>query len=197
LDLQGVPRDDQVHAPVGVSEDHYDKESRDERVDFFLLDLQLLSSLVKTKNAFSTSKQHNDIDFSFSIVKGCTEQFDEELFRCQLIDWFAIVERQHKVLSTTNLSDEIRKAEINMSIAGASVQSLQLVKERLKMMQNDREQRLDVLIEMVEEVCLREMNLHVQLKGPDPRLVLALKETSALGFLSAPLQLAGEPLPLG
>jgi hypothetical protein len=180
-----------------MSEDNYDKDSHEERVDFFLSELQLLSSLIKTKNAFLTSKQNNDIEFSFSIVKGCTEQFDEELFKCQLMDWFAIVERQHEVLSTTNLPDEIRKAEINMSIAGASVQSLQLVKERLEMMETDREQRLDVLKEMVEEVCLREMNLHVRLKGPDTRQVLALKETSALGFLSAPLQLAGEPLPLG
>ena len=124
------------------------------------------------------------------------------MLKCQLIDWFTIVEHQHKSLKKasldrSNLDEEIRKVEIKMSLAGASPQNLRLVRERLKQMRTDRETRLSVLQEMVEEVCLREMNLHVQVNGPDPRQPLVLKETSALGFLGAPLQLAGEPLPLG
>jgi hypothetical protein len=139
-----------------------------------------------------------DIDFSYSVVKGCTEQFDIELLKCQLLDWFAIVEHQQAIKMTyKHIPDEIRKAEMKMSIAGATKQSLNLVKERLELMMSDRQQRLEVLQEMVEEVCWRETNLHVRLNGPDPQQILELKETSAPGFLGIPLQLAGEPLPVG
>lgn len=175
----------------------------EDEVENFLSQLQCLSTLVKTKNSFRTVKQgggggHQDIDFSYSVVKGCTEQFDAELLKCQLLDWFAIVARQRELKQTNKkIPDEIRKAEIKMSIAGATEQSLNLVKERLELMTSDRQQRLDVLKEMVEEVCLREMNLHVQLNGPVPQQSLELKETSALGFLGISLQLAGEPLPVG
>jgi hypothetical protein len=197
----------------------------EERVDQFLSQLQNLSLLVKTKNAFSTTKAQSsssqsnsssqqqqqqaasssgsssttDVDFSFSILKGCTEQFDEELFKCQLLDWFAIVKRQHALQhATSHLADEIRNAEMNLSIAGvASEQSLKLVQERLEKMQSDRQQRLEVVKELVEEVCVREMNLYVTVLEPNPRQSLVLKETSAVGFLGIPLRMAGEPLPVG
>jgi hypothetical protein len=224
LDLQGVPRDDEVTASSTstLTPTTMTATTLEERVDQFLSQLQSLSLLVKTKNAFSTTKSQSsssqsssqqasssynnnssssssDIDFSFSILKGCTEQFDDELFKCQLLDWFAIVKRQHELQHTTShLADEIRNAEMNLSIAGvASEQSLKLVQERLEKMQSDRQQRLEVLKELVEEVCVREMNLYVTVKEPNPRQSLVLKQTSAVGFLGIPLQMAGEPLPVG
>jgi hypothetical protein len=197
LDLQLVPRDDEVQNTSNTST----STAVEERIDQFLSQLQSLSTLVKTKNAFWTKKaqvQHYDIDFSFSILKGCAEQFDPELLKCQLLDWFALVERQHVLINgNAGLPDQIRKAEMTMIITEASEQNLTLVKERLEKMQTDRQQRLEVLQELVEDLCLREMNLFVNLTGPEPTQSLVLKETSALGFLGIPLQLAGEPLPLG
>jgi hypothetical protein len=54
-----------------------------------------------------------------------------------------------------------------------------------------------VVKELVEEVCVREMNLYVTVLEPNPRQSLVLKETSAVGFLGIPLRMAGEPLPVG
>eukprot|EP00980_Cylindrotheca_fusiformis_P000602 scaffold154_cov129-Cylindrotheca_fusiformis.AAC.19 len=192
MDLQSVPRDDEVkglNRRTGSLEDE---------IAHFLAQLECLSMLIKTKNAFQTKKGAQDIDFSASVVKGCTEQFDMELLKCQLLDWFAIVKRQHELKETRkNIPDLIQKAEMKMSIAGANEKSLNLVKDRLKLMTSDRQQRLEIVTEMIEEICLREMNLYVRLKGPDPDKRLVLRETSAVGFLGIPLQLAGEPLPVG
>jgi preprotein translocase subunit YajC len=166
--------------------------------------------LIKTKNAFATTttkssgsgggghSSSDTIDFSLPVVKGCTDDYDPDLLKCQLLDWFAIVDRQNELQEAhKDLPEEIRRAEMKMSIAGASVQSLKMVKERLMTIQLDREQRFEIVKEMVEEVCFREMNLHVQLTKPDPQETLELKEISAKGFLGVPLELAGEALPLG
>jgi len=180
----------------------------EERIDDFIAQLSTLSTLVKTKNAFVTTKnagsghtssEHiSSIDFSIPVVKGCTEDFDPELLKCQLQDWFAIVDRQHELQRAhKDLPEEIRRAEMKMNIAGVPPQSLKMVKERLTTIQLDRQQRFEILKEMVEEVCLREMNLHVNLTGPDPQETLELREISARGFLGVPLEIADEPLPLG
>jgi hypothetical protein len=192
LDLQSVPRDDEVKGS-----DHHAGSLEDE-VLHFVSQLERLSTLIKTKNAFRTNKGSHDIDFSASVVKGCTEQFDMELLKCQLFDWFTMVKRQHELKEIhKNIPNLILRAEMKMSIAGANGKSLNLVKERLELMTTDRQQRLEVLKEMVEEICLREMNIYVRLKGPDAEQRLILKETSAVGFLGVPLKLAGEPLPVG
>lgn len=211
LDLQGVQRDDGIDIS-GTS------KTTEERIDEFLWQLHCIASLLKTpKNAFATIKNtsthnashhhhhhghnessNNTVEFSALVTKGCTETFDGELLKCQLLDWMDMVQRQH-VLQGENegLPDKIRQAEMAMSIAGASEQSLQKVREKLEKMQTDRQQRLEVLQELLEDLCLREMNLHIDLEGPEPTKSLILKETPAVGFLGIPLQLAGEPLPIG
>jgi hypothetical protein len=201
LDLQGFPRDDEG---PGQSTTRGGGHLNDGRIDDFLWHLECLSALVKRKNAFAAIKpssnhqQQHHVEFNAAIVKGCTESFDVELLKCQLLDWFSMVERQ-QVLQTENgdLPDRIRQAEMAMSIAGAPEQSLNMVKERLERMQADRKLRLDVLKELLEDLCLREMNLYVQVTGPDPKQSLVLKKTSAVGFLGIPLQMAGENLPIG
>jgi len=198
LDLQLVPRDDGVQLSDTA-------KSLEERIDQFLSRCQCLSTLVKTRNAFRTVRGNENIDFSSSIFKGCTEQFDPELLRCQFLDWFTIVTRQRVVLSSTNLPEDIRQTEIQMSVAGAASQTrgqrsstLPMVKDRLTKIVSDRQQRLEVLKEMAEELCLREMHLYVDVQGPPPDKALVLPETSsAVGFLGIPLQLAGESLPVG
>jgi hypothetical protein len=216
LDLQGVPRDDDVPAKglpftkslekmvstvLTESPDtrNIDGDSTaEERIDDFLHQLKQLSTLCKTRNAFKTDRK-TDIDLSASIVKGCAD-LDEELFRCQFLDWYDMVQRQQadrQPLRLDELAEQIRLAEMEMSIAVASEQSLGVVRKRLEMIATDRQKRFDVLKEMVAEVCLREMNLYIRLESPNPSKVLELAETSAVGFLGIPLELAGEPLPVG
>jgi hypothetical protein len=51
---------------------------------------------------------------------------------------------------------------------------------------------------MVEEVCLREMNLYGSLAPPDPKEALELKATlSATGLFGTLLQNNSETLPIG
>jgi hypothetical protein len=200
LDLQGFPRDDEIQ-DQSPSAAVIDLEAR---IDTLLGHLQCLSQMVRRKKGFSTikssstSSHEGGVEFNATLVKGCTETFNLHLLKCHLMDWFAMVERQH-VLQRENedLPDLIRQAEMTMSIAGAPDKSLTMVKQRLDEMYSDRQLRLEVLKELLEDLCLREMNLFVSITGPDPRQSLSLKPTSAAGFLGVALQRAGETLPVG
>jgi len=192
VDLQSVRRDDQL------LENFDDTNSFEDNVSEFLSQLDFLSKLLKTRNAFRTRKGNYAIEFSASVIKGCTEEFDPELMECQLLDWFQLVERQHELSHEEKyIVDDIRAVETKISIADASDDSIDEAKENLEYMTDDRQQRLEILQELVEDLCLREMNLHLLILDPDPKETLILKETSAAGFLGVPLQLAGEALPVG
>ena len=175
------------------------------RLDRLIENLQLLGSLIKNnKNAFRTDKQQrHDVDFPASVVRGCQDDFDAELFKCQVLDFFTLVKRQREIVEKQhqNIMEEmeakIRSAEMETSLAGASNQSLDMVRQRLERIATDRQKRFEVLKQMVEEVCLREMNLHVELEEPSKDRILLLKNTSALGIFGYTLQQAGEPLPIG
>lgn len=200
LDLQGFPRDDSLENRTPL-QGAVDLKGN---IEDFVWHLECLSNLTKRKNGFSTMKsssnhsQSSGVDVNSVIVKGCTESFDSELLKCQLLDWFSMVERQHELQRENgHLPDEIRQAEMAMSIAGAPEKSLKMVQHRLEKMHADRQLRLDVLKELLEDLCLREMNLYVNISGPNPKQSLVLKQTSAVGFLGVTLQLAGEPLPVG
>mmetsp|Transcript_7998 Transcript_7998/g.21636 ORF Transcript_7998/g.21636 Transcript_7998/m.21636 type:complete len:276 (-) Transcript_7998:312-1139(-) len=211
LDLQGVHRDDDTGGTsmldtFAAMQTSRSNASRAEiRLDAFIRQLKILSDLCKTRHAFKTEKKSDTDSMPATIVKGCTN-FDSELLRCQFLDWHDMVRRQLEVCRVLNdnaepkvaaLAEEIRRAELEMSIAVASDQALALVRQRLEQIASDREKRFEVLKEMVEDVCLREMNLHVDLQIPDSHQPLKLKQTSALGFLGLPLQLHGEQLPVG
>ena len=126
------------------------------------------------------------------------EEFDGELFHCRVQDFFTLVHRQRELVSGVDiLESKIRKAEMEMSLAVASNQSLEMVRQRLELLATDRQKRFEVLKQMVEEVCLREMNLHVRLEAPGQEKTLLLQNTGALGVFGRELQRAGEPLPIG
>lgn len=171
-----------------------------DRLDTLVDNLQLLGSLIKNRNAFHTDKR-GDIDFPASIAKGCTEEFDAEMFHCRIQDFFTLVKHQRELVGRQEkleiLEGKIRSAEMEMSLAVASNQSLGMVRQRLQLLATDRQKRFEVLKQMVEEVCVREMNLFVQLEAPGQQKTLLLKESSALGLFGYELQKAGEPLPLG
>ena len=168
-----------------------------QRLDTLVHNLQLLGSLIKNRNAFHTDKR-GDVDFPNSVAKGCTEEFDAELFHCRVQDFFTLVKHQRKLVDTIEkLEGKIRSAEMEMSLAVASNQSLEMVRQRLELLATDRQKRFEVLKQMVEEVCLREMNLQVRLEAPVREKTLLLKKSPALGLFGYELQQAGEPLPLG
>lgn len=195
LDLQGVPRDeDQAQR----SKTGTDIEGVEENVNTFIEQLQTLERLCGVRGAFRVENK-TDLELPSSLVRGCTS-FDEELFSCQLLDWCAMAERQKevtKLIDFEELAEKIRRAEMEISIAVAPEQSLEKVRQRLELISTDRDKRFQVLQEIVQEVCLREMNLHVRVVAPDPQKLLGLQPTSAMGIFGTPLQIAGETLPIG
>ena len=198
LDLLMVPRDDELskRRPLAL---YTASSSMEDRINEFLTESTRISTLVSETISPSAAYPALNVDISIAVAKGCTEQYDPELLKCQLLDWFAIVERQHLLHENQkDLPEEIRRAEMKVSIAGASHQSLKTARDSLEMLEGIRAERFDVLKEMVEEVCLREMNLYVSLTGPLPQELLVLKETpSAPGLFGIPLEMAGETLPIG
>lgn len=194
LDLQGLPRDEEqprAHSNIGK-----DANVAEEHLDRFVEQLQTLGTLCETRGAFRLEKK-TELELPSSIVRGWA---DFELFRCQFLDWHDMAQRQQELTRRTDfeeLAEKIRRAEMEMSIAVASDQSLEKVRQRLEIIATDREKRLQVLQEMVEEVCLREINLHVRVIAPDRQKLLALQPTSALGIFGLPLQMARESLPIG
>lgn len=187
LDLQGVPRDE---------DGSRDTQKTSVRIKIFLQQLNTLGQLCQTKNAFVLEKR-GDLELPSSVIKECTK-FDGELWEAYCEDWLELVARQHVLAKDfSNLQDLIRKAEMAISIKAASKQALEVVRQRLDQFSQDRQKRFEVLKEMVEEVCWREMNLRVQILEPAKDRVLKLPSTSVLGLLGRPLQMAGERLPIG
>jgi hypothetical protein len=204
LDLQGVPRDEKAALSqrldntttrgVGI-----DMEVAQAHAEEFLRDLKTLGTLCLTRNAFWVNKKSGDLDLPTAIVRGCAD-LDEELFQCQFMDWCAMVVRQNELTGTKDfegLAEKLRRAEMQMSLAVASHKSLEVVRQRLEVLSSDRAMRFEVLKAMAQEVCLREMNLHVAVIAPDRDRILPLPKTSALGVFGRALEIAGEPLPIG
>jgi hypothetical protein len=193
LDLQGVPRDEEPKASGGTDRDFVLR-----KLNTLAEQLYVLSKLVVTKNAFHTDRR-TDVDIPSSIVRGCTS-FDNELFQCYFQDWYTLVKRQKELTSKTDfsqLAEKLRRAEMQMSLAVAPVESLEVVRQRVESIASDRAKRFEILNEMIHEVCLREMNLHVKVISPERTKPLLLRPTSALGIFGVPLQIRGESLPIG
>jgi hypothetical protein len=234
LDLQGVPRDDEIGAEVFYSAraSGDDDEAADDaqavpaveaRVARFVQELKTLRALCQVKNSFKMETHPlnaiggsggggknrnlppgNDVDIPSHLVRGCTS-FDEELFTCQFLDWYDVVRLQNELIAEGSvdfeeLADRIRTSEMEVGIANASEQSLEMVKQRLQLLFADRDKRFDVLVETLEELCLREMNLHVAVTSPEEYETLALKSSTspmAKGVFADALLAAGERLHLG
>jgi hypothetical protein len=196
LDLQGVPRDEDNPSPGNKSEDDSDEVTFEERVEYFLEQLKVLQTLCQTPRAFILEKR-GELDVPPTIAKDCAK-FNFELWQAECEDWWMLVKKQQELAKGfSTLSEEIRRAEMEMSMSAASPASLTLIRQRLELVSQDRQKRFEVLKEMIEEVCLREMNWRVTLKAPEKYVPLELPSTSVLGLLGLPLRLAGEPLPIG
>lgn len=198
LDLQGVPRDEEKHA--SKQQKSYFTAITDDvaRLNKFLQQLQTLTTMVQERHSFRGEKRA-DLEIPSSIVRGCSE-LDTELWSCQFQDWLTMVRRQQELMEQNDferLAERIRRAEMQMSLALATQQSLEVVRQRLVVFASDRDKRWQVLQEMVQELCWREMNLRVRVKAPVKEEILELKPSSHPGIFGIALEVAEEPLPLG
>jgi hypothetical protein len=185
LDLQGVPRDDDICSTYFTTE-----KDDTHRLEIFVDHLQILRKLCQVRNAFLVER---NFDMPSSIKQGCKE-FDHELFCCRFLDWLDMVKRQHALTNTANfekLVERIRRAEMQTSLAAATNQTLEVVRKRLEVVASDREKRFRVMSEMIEEICLREMNLRLKLLEPEKNKALELQPTTSLGIFGLALQMAG------
>lgn len=211
LDLQGLPRDDEPRDPRDEASATLSERTSpavlDHNISILVRHLQLLSNLAAKRKAFvvfsASQRSTRDVEVSTNIVRGC-EAFDGELLETRLRDWFAMVRKQHSILDEHDmeaLGREMLAAEIEAGLIHLPSQRSQQamkVRERIEALHEDVDKRFVVLKDVVETVCLREMNLDVVMKAPSKYQALALKEsTSALGIFGEALQLAGETLPIG
>ena len=190
LDLQGVPRDED--APK-----KHIQGTVEERVKKFLEQLEHLMTICQTKYVFAVDRRSDPFDAPASVLRECAK-LDSELWAAQCLDWCDLVKRQQSISKNFDtLSEQIRKAEMEASIRAASPESLILVKARLERLSKDRALRFEVLKDMLEEVCAREINWTIVLRQPPNEYVLTLTSTSVVGLVGTALQMSGESLPIG
>lgn len=196
LDIQGVARDDEINVDLPPT---INSNAMKKRLGALVVQLNVLSKLCAMRNVFHSEQRRAEVDLPASILRGCTS-FDDKLFKCHFQDWYSMVRRQHEITGDTNfhqIADELRRKEMEMSLAMAPSESLEVVRQRVEMIAKDREKRFEVLKETIEELCLRELSLYVTLSPPESNKPLSLNSTSVLGVFGLPLRLAGEALPIG
>ena len=202
LDLQGIPRDEERYDKSVVPSYFVTEKDFDRRLDTFIHQLQALRKFCcyTKRHCFFRTDKKVELEIPSSIVRGC-DTFDDELFRCRCVDWFNMIKRQHEIVQQNNNLDEIaeliRNAEIQLSLAAATNQSLDVVRLRLETLESDREKRYTIMKEILEGSCLREMNLRVNITKPTMEKTLALQPTTAPGVFGRALLLEDETLPLG
>lgn len=208
LDLQGVPTDDDILQTSRQSMVKTDSLLEDDRLETLIEHLDILGKLCQTRNAFRIAKKgHSGADgldnLPAAIVRGCSEDFDSELFRCQVEDWFAMLHRQYVITNVADpsfdsLAESIRRAEMQVSLAVATAQSLEVVMKRLQQMAFDREARFQILQDIVENhICLSELHLTIKLVAPESKCILELTKNDRPGFFGELLLTANEKLPIG
>eukprot|EP00562_Extubocellulus_spinifer_P022462 CAMPEP_0178629314 /NCGR_PEP_ID=MMETSP0698-20121128/9881_1 /TAXON_ID=265572 /ORGANISM="Extubocellulus spinifer, Strain CCMP396" /LENGTH=774 /DNA_ID=CAMNT_0020268607 /DNA_START=157 /DNA_END=2482 /DNA_ORIENTATION=- len=202
-DLQGIPRDTKLSStdifPFGTYFHMPEEEAISLRVSSLLSRLQTLIDICKTKDGILMEK--SDSDVPPSITKGLAI-IDPELFRAQHGDWTEMVHEQRKLeeesnLSFTELSQVLQRAEIDAGVTAAPRQQLDMLRDRLDVLEKDRVRRFEILQEILQGLCLREMNMDIDLTAPDHDVVLELPEMSALGVFGLQLKISREPVPLG
>lgn len=194
LDLQGVPRQEQGMNLFQHATDRLDEFM--EQLKCLVENVQLSKN--KKKSLFK-AETLSEIDLPSSIIRGCSD-FDAELFRCQFDDWMTMVNREHVLINEFDfdaLERRIRRGEMRVTLAQAANQSLSMVLKRLEAFNSDREKRWLLLKDIVEDLCLRELNLQAVLYCPPKTEELKLNPISSLGIFGQALKNAGEPIPIG
>lgn len=149
------------------------------------------------------------------LIEQCKEAWDAEMFSAQYKDWFDMVKRQqelnevwsntstidesiHKApTSLSELSEVIREAEIELSVAMASKDQLERVHKRIEALRADKAARHKVLAQIVFDVGWREMNDGVLVECPADYETIKFPKLSVPGVFGDQLILSGENLPVG
>lgn len=226
LDLQGVPRKNDDLMDLSVEVPFYqpppkpnlslfclsaliNDSSQSNKVDQwyyleqFIQRVEALLKLVAQPDAPFLIADNRGVGRWQELVENCIEVWDSELFRAQYQDWFDMVTRQRELNTGTDasslsqISDNIREAEIELSIAMASKSQLELVRQRLQALTVDKTARYFVLAQIVNDVALRELNENI-IVLPMPRDMSSdFPELSALGVFGKQMILSKEVLPIG
>jgi hypothetical protein len=196
MDLQGKPREDEVQSRTT---ERCTSEKWEIRVDGLIEQLDLLNTLCRTRTAFRSDKKAV-VEAPAPVVERCA-RLDVELFRCHFLDWFMLVKQQNELTTTHQfgtLAEDIRQAELEVSLAAISTtEALEVIAQRLHLLEQDRDKRFRVLEEVIYDVGRSALNLSMSVSPPDPREVLELRPTSAKGVFGVSLERVGETLPIG
>ena len=218
LDLQGLPRYDKDAIDSSIEISLYKPMESDTdpfvNLEEFVKDVQVLQKVfnipgmpVLAKDGLSGSK--SDKATMLELVKKFNEVWDEEMFIAQYKDWYDLAKRQEELnVSTTSedgkqqpslseLAESIRETEIELSIAMASKDQLDMVRKRLEDLRNSKEKRHAVLASIVQDVGMRELDEVLVVSPPKDDATAEFPELSELGLFGDQLTSSGEVLPLG
>ncbi len=160
-----------------------------ERLDFLCSQLQCIHEVGKATR-FGVEKK--EMEALPTAIRACAS-FKSEKFVEAYTEWYDSSVRQRELSNGTTattggkkggktlyeLSQDIRKAEIEVSIAKASTQALSMVMQRILHIETDRLKRFAILKEMVEECCAREMDIKLNLVPPRKDCILELPRIPA------------------
>lgn len=186
LDLQGVPRFKQNEIDSSIEMPFYPPPSASDvttdqwyYLEQFLAQIRRLMELVSLSGVPFLVEERmtggSDKNSLLSLVEECKKVWDEELFRAQFMDWYDMVKIQHELnlgraTDQTNtlskLSEKIREAEIELSIAMASKDQLERVLKRLEALRADKMARYKVLAHITFDVGYRELNDGIVVEPP-------------------------------
>lgn len=116
-----------------------------------------------------------------SLMQSCKE-WNRNEFVISFNEWITISKQQQQLCLSMNgngqnvesLIEDLRLTEIYSSIANATFPSLMMVQQKISRIAEDLTKRFDILKDMVEECCLREMNLKIDIQSPKREVVLHL-----------------------
>lgn len=180
----------------------------------FVKDIQSLQKVltipgmpVLAEERLSGSK--SDKATMLELVKKFNEVWDEEMFLAQYKDWYDLVQRQQELNAGTvnedgeqqpslsELAEAIRETEIELSIAMASKDQLDMVRKRLEDLRISKAKRHAVLASIVQDVGMRELDEMIVVSPPEDDATAEFPELSDLGLFGEQLTMSGEVLPLG
>jgi hypothetical protein len=175
------------------------------RTDSSLSPAEQLADLLDTiiqlgrSQAFGSGKKGSDL--IGTAIESC-EDWDRKGFLIAINTWAESCYDQQELSckmneqkqSLENLIEELRLTEIHASIANSSQSALSLAQNKISQIEVDRMKRFEVLKDMVEECCIREMNLKIDIQVPKKDLILQLPLTdgSVSGLFDVALTSAGE-----
>ena len=205
LDLQNVPRD--ASSVGGIDPFHSNTVSDTSNIESIIKSrlekmCSLLTSLYEIGKGNKFGIEKKEIESLSSGIRACSN-FNGLDFTSTYMEWYDMSKEQNSILlgstqqSISKLSDTIREAEIEVSIAMASSQALSIVLQRIDMLERDRQKKFEILQDMVQECCLREMDLVLDLRMPDISTILHLPDIKSVsGLFEKALEIAGDELSL-